>query len=215
MDGGTVDDGDSQEIVAVVGIVDLHELSRSGDRQLFFTDGFLEVVRQGAEKESVLHPGGAMVREFGDLSLGHALFFVQESDGLCFLGWTHLESHEVLGECWDLVNLFRFEDAGRNGCVAKKFASRESAASGYQPPASAFPLGYDDGLQQALSTDRFRKLANAVIRDINAQRGAVHVDLIDVYILFHLGVLSLVMIVGVEPVCLSKSYPQGFPQTPS
>lgn len=215
MDGTAVDDGDGQEIVAVVFIVDLHELPRSGDGQLLFSDGFLEVVRQRAEKKTVLHPGGAMVREFGDFSLRHALFFVQESDGLRFLGWTHLESHEVFGQCWDFVNLFRFEDAGWNGCVAEKFACRQSAASGNESPPAALALGYDDGLQQALGTDRLRKYADAFISHVNAQCGSVHVHLVDVYVLFHSQSFSLVMIVGVEPVCPSKSYPQGFPQTPS
>lgn len=156
-----------------------------------------------------------MVREFGNFTLGHALFFVEESDGLRFLGWTHLESHEVFGEGWDLVNLFRFEDAGWNRRVAEKFACRESAASGNESPTSAFALGYDDGLQQALSTDRLRKLADAVISDINAQRGTVQVDLIDVYVLFHLRFLSLVVLARRGCANPVKSYPQGFPQSPS
>lgn len=44
VDGGAVHDGDGQEVVAIVRVVDLHELSGCPDGDFFICDGLFEVI---------------------------------------------------------------------------------------------------------------------------------------------------------------------------
>jgi hypothetical protein len=123
--------------------------------------------------------------EFCDIALRHSFFLVELSNSLRLFKRAHLEPDEVLREGWNLIEVFRFDDSSWNGGEAEVFTGRESSASGDESPAPSVPCGYDDRLQKAVGFDRLRELVNAFFRDALAKCGAVHVDLIDVHVLFH------------------------------
>jgi len=134
-----------------------------------------------------------MIREFGNIRLGHTLFFVEVSDSFRFLQGVHVQSDEIFGERRYLVDIFAVHDASRNRRIAERFAGRKPAASGDQPVAAAFAWGYDDGLQKSVIADRLCELGDAVISDVLPQCNSIHMDLIDVDVLFHRG--SLVRVI--------------------
>ena len=213
VDGAAVDDGDRQEVVAVVRILNQHELTRCADGELLIGHGLFEVVGECAEKESVLNPGGSMIREFGNIGLTEAFIFVEVSNSFRFLQRVHVQSDEIFGERRNLVDLGPVHDASRNRCIAERFAGRHAAASGDESIASTLAWGYDDRLQEAVCTDALGQLAHAVLGDVLPQGGAVHVDLVDVDVLFHRGFLVLVIFARVVRALQGKSYPQ-FPPVP-
>ena len=156
-----------------------------------------------------------MVREFGNVRLTEAFIFVEVSNSFRFLQRVHVQSDEIFGERRNLVDLGPVHDASRNRCIAERFAGRHATASGDESIASALAWGYDDGLQESMGFDALCQLANAVLGDVLPQGGAVHVDLVDVDVLFHRGYLVLVIFARVVRSMQGESYPQGFPQTPS
>ena len=185
VNGRAVDDGDGQQVVAIVGLMDEHELTRSSDTQFLIRDSFLEVIGQRAEKEAILYPRGSMVREGAYLALREVLFFTKYSHGFRFFERIHLQPHEVLGQSRYFVYVFRLDDASRDRRVFEELAGGQSSASGDQSPAATVPCGHYDSLKQAVLSDAFGELVYALLGDVLPEGCPVHVDLVEPDILFH------------------------------
>lgn len=185
VNGRAVHDRDGQKVVAVVGLLDQHELASGRDRQFLIADSFLEVVGQRAEEESILYPRGAVVREGAYLALRKVLFFTKYSYGFRFFERVHVQPHEVFGQSRYFVHVFRLDDPSGDRHIAKQFAGGEPASSGNQSPPASVPSGHDDCLQQAVLSDAFGELLYALIGDVFPKCGAIHVDLIEPDVLFH------------------------------
>lgn len=214
MDRRAVHDGYAQEVIAVVFLLDQHELTGGGDREFLICYGFFEVRWKCTEEESVLHPRGSVLGEVADVPLRHAFFFRQDSNGLGFFEGVHLQSSDVFDEGRDLIDVFALHDAGGDGGVAEELAGGEPAASGDQAPASAVTSRYYDRLQESVGPDLFGQLANALIRDRLPHGGAFHVDLIDVNVLLHAAPPGVIYFDSGVGRSQRKSYPQFPPQSP-
>lgn len=185
VNGRAVHDGDTKQVVAIVGLLNEHELTCGSDREFFLRDSLFEVVGERTQKEAILYPRGSMVREGAYLALREVLFFTKYSHGFRFFERIHVQPHEVLGQGRYFVHVFGLVDASRDGRIAEELAGGEPAASGDQTPAAAFAGGDYDSLKQAMLSDAFRELIHALIGDGIAEGGSIHVNLIEPDVLFH------------------------------
>ena len=152
--------------------------------------------------------------EFCDVAQRHAFFLVELPNSFRLFKRAHLEPDKVLCEGWNLIEVFRFDDACWNGGVAKLAASGEPPAPGDETIPASFPCGYDDSLQKAVAFDRLRQLADAFFRDALAKCGAVKVDLIDVDVLFHKSLVVVRIFARILPVVQAEKLSTVPPQSP-
>lgn len=214
VNGCAIHNGNREQVVAVVLLLDLHELAGGGDREFFLCDGFLEVCWQGTEEHPILHPRRAMVRKLADLALGQAFYFRQHPHCLGFFERVHVQAHQVFSERRDLIQVLTLDDACGDCRVAEQFAGGQTPAAGDEPPASTYAGADDQGLQQAVRADRVGQDLNALVRDRFTQGRAVHVDLIDVDVLFQFLPPSSNYFDTVRHISQVLSYAQFSPQSP-